>query len=95
MKKFTKGKLVTYVEDDDRRIPDYINSGWKEAAAGKKAESEADSRVRKAIEDVAKSRPRKAKVHATDKQVNEAIAAGETAAAESEAVDDGLLKRGE
>ena len=29
MKEFTKGALVTVVEDNDRRIADYKANGWK------------------------------------------------------------------
>ena len=95
MKKFTKGTLVTYVEDGDRRISDYIKNGWTEATTEQAAESEADSRVKKAMEDVKKHSGKKGKVTPTDSEVNAAIKANETAAAESEAVDDGLMDGGE
>lgn len=95
MKKFTKGMLVTYVDDNDRRIPEYIKNGWKEAAIEKKQMSEADERMTKAIDDVVKSRPKKKKTAPADEEVNAAVKANETAAAESQAVDDGLIKRGE
>ncbi len=99
MKKFTKGTLVAYVDDDDHRIPEYGKNGWKEAtieqATVQTEQSEVDSRVKKAINDVKKHRGKKGKISPTDNEVNAAIKVGETAAAESEAVDDGLLKGGE
>ena len=94
MKKFIKGTLVTYVEDGDRRISDYIKNGWTEATVEQKSQSEADSRVKKAIEDIKKHIGKKGKVSPTDSEVNAAIKVNETAAAESEAVDDGLINGG-
>lgn len=99
MKKFVKGNISTIVEDDDRRIPMYLAGGWKEEKLTARPESEAESRMKKAIEDVVgtkrgTNRSKKKSVH-EDKQVNEAIVSTETAAAESVPVDDGLFKKEE
>ncbi len=104
MRKFVKGKLETTVEDNDRRIPDYLANGWKEVKAptGNGAQSATD----KALDDVANSEGgnktakskgngknkggKGGKPSKTDQKVNDAINANSNAAAESEAVDDGL-----
>lgn len=97
MKTFTKGNLTTVVDDDDRRIPDYMANGWKETATAEKPKDDADERMAKAIADANASESKakngkKSKNTATDKKVNDAVAATAQAAAESEAVDDGLIK---
>lgn len=99
MKQFTKGTLTTMVEDDDRRIPEYVANGWKETKPAEKPTDDADKRRQKAIDDAnasedktGKGKGKGKKNAAPDKKVNDAIAANQAAAAESEAVDDGLLK---
>ncbi len=106
MKTFTKGSLTTVVEDNDRRIPQYLESGWKETGTHPKQEDEADKRIGKAIDDVnasedekkgksgSKTNSKGGKAAAPDKKVNDAIKANANAASESEEVDDGLLKKG-
>ena len=49
MKTFTKGTLTTTVDDDDRRIPQYLANGWKEAPNPEKPKDDADKRIDKAI----------------------------------------------
>ena len=93
MKKFVKGNISTLVEDDDRRIPMYLKTGWKEAKLPDKPATEAEERMKKAIEDVANTKKGKKKNPRDDKQTNEAIASSETAAAEGTPVDDGLFKK--
>ena len=100
MKKFTKGALVSIVEDDDSRIPGYKAEGWKEEKYEGKAKkpNEQEKLLEGALSDANDSEPakggKKQKAGATDKKVNAAIKAKATAAAESEAVDDGLTKGG-
>ncbi len=98
MKTFTKGSLTTVVEDNDRRIPQYIANGWKETGTTPKQKDEADERTGKAIDDVnasagGKKGKGKGKAAAPDKQVNDAIKANANAASEGEEVDDGLLNK--
>ncbi len=93
MKEFTKGNLITVVEDDDRRIPEYKKNGWQERPLTKKVKDDADKRKEEAINDANESEGN-GKNTATDKKVNDAMSAKETAVAESEAVDDGLIKDG-
>ena len=99
MKTFTKGSLTTVVDDDDFRIDEYKANGWKETKTADKPKDEADKRTEKAIDDANASEAdkkgkngKKGKAAAPDKKVNDAVAATATAAAESEAVDDGLIK---
>ena len=55
MRKFVKGKLETVVEDNDRRIPDYLANGWTETTPkAPKSEGE-QSATDKALQDVANS----------------------------------------
>lgn len=96
MKTFTKGNLTTVVDDDDRRIPAYLASGWKETETAEKPKDDADKRTEKAIDDANASESKgkggkKGKNAAPDKKVNDAVEATKNAAEESEAVDDGLL----
>lgn len=99
MKTFTKGTLTTTVDDDDRRIETYLANGWKETAPVEKPKDEADERMAKAIDDANASENvgsngksgKRGKNTAIDKKVNDAVAATAQAAAESEAVDDGLI----
>ena len=95
MKKFVKGDLETIVEDNDRRIPAYIAHGWKETELPEKTLDECDKQLNKAIDDVVESEgtPSKKNRKKPTKKVNDAIKATTTAATESEAVDDGLLKK--
>ena len=93
MKKFVKGNISTFVEDDDRRIEQYLKNGWKEEKLPEKPATAADKRMKQAIEDVAGSKKGKRKIPHDDKQTNEAIASSETAAAEGAPVDDGLFKK--
>ena len=98
MKKFIKGALETVVEDNDRRIPEYISNGWEEVKPNQPKEDEADKRRKKAIDDANASEEKKGKKGkkknaAPDKKVNDAINANAAAASESEEVDDGLLKK--
>lgn len=99
MKTFTKGTLVTTVDDDDRRIPEYLANGWKETATAEKAKDDADKRIDKAIGEANESESKgkgkgggKGKNSAPDKKVNDAVDAAKTAEGEREAVDDGLIK---
>lgn len=99
MKTFTKGTLTTTVDDDDRRIPEYLANGWKEVPTGEKPKDDADKRIDKAISEAneSESKPKgkgggKGKNSATDKKVNDAVVATKNAEAEKEAVDDGLIK---
>lgn len=96
MKTFTKGTLTTTVDDDDRRIPQYLANGWKEAPNPEKPKDDADKRIDKAIGEANESENKgggKGKNSAPDKKVNEAVAAAKTAEGEREAVDDGLIKK--
>lgn len=99
MKTFTKGNLTTVVDDDDFRIAEYKANGWKESETVDKPKDEADTRIANAIDAAnasetpdKKGKGKKGKAAAPDKKVNDAVAATATAAAESEAVDDGLIK---
>ena len=97
MKTFTKGTLTTTVDDDDRRIPEYLANGWKETATAEKAKDDADKRIDKAIGEANESESKgkgggKGKNSAPDKKVNDAADAAKTAEGEREAVDDGLIK---
>lgn len=97
MREFKKGALITVVDDDDRRIPEYLASGWKETTLTEKPKDDADKRKEKAMDDVNKSEGKSngKKTTASDKKINDAIKANETAATESEEVDDGLIKKGQ
>lgn len=95
MKTFTKGTLTTTVDDDDRRIPEYLANGWKEAPNPEKAKDDADKRIDKAIGEANESESKgkgKGKNSAPGKKVNEAVDASKNAESEREAVDDGLIK---
>jgi len=99
MKTFTKGTLTTTVDDDDRRIPEYLANGWKETATAEKAKYDADKRIDKAIGEANESESKgkgkgggKGKNSAPDKKVNEAVDASKVAEGEREEVDDGLIK---
>lgn len=95
MKKFIKGTLETIVEDNDRRIPEYIANGWKEKKVEPKPQSESEKRAAEAISEASKpSKGNKKSGKHNDKKINEAIAATETAHTESEPVDDGLFAKG-
>lgn len=97
MKTFTKGNLTTVVDDDDFRIASYKANGWKEVATKDKPKDDADKRIEDAIdaanasENDGKKGKKKGKAAATDKKVNDAVAAAATAAADSDVVDDGLI----
>ncbi len=99
MKTFTKGNLITVVDDDDRRIPAYLANGWEEIATVDKPKDDADGRIENAIDaanasevDSKKGKGgKKGKAAAPDKKVNDAVAATATATADSEPVDDGLI----
>lgn len=97
MKTFTKGTLTTTVDDDDRRIPQYLANGWKEAPNPEKPKDDADKRIDKAIGEANESEnaPKingKGKSSAPNKKVNDAVDASKNAESEREAVDDGLIK---
>jgi len=95
MKTFTKGTLTTTVDDDDRRIPQYLANGWKEAPNPEKPKDDADKRIDKAIGEANESEGKgkgKGKNSAPDKKVNDAVDASKNAESEREAVDDGLIK---
>lgn len=92
MKEFIKGNLITVVDDDDRRISEYRANGWKERPLSKKSKDKADERMESAIAEANASEDNGKKNHATDKKVNDAINACETATEESEVIDDGLIK---
>lgn len=101
MKEFTKGALVTVVEDNDRRIADYKANGWKERPLTPKPQDDADKRIDAAMQEASDSESKsdakgkgekdESKKTAPDKKVNDAVEATKNAAEESEAVDDGLL----
>lgn len=101
MKEFTKGALVTVVEDNDRRIADYKANGWRERPLTPKPQDDADKRIDAAMQEASDSESKsdakgkgkkdKSKKTAPDKKVNDAVEATKNAAEESEAVDDGLL----
>ena len=96
MKEFTKGALVTVVEDNDRRIADYKSNGWKERPLTPKPQDDADKRIDAAMQEASDSESKsdtkdKGKKTAPDKKVNDAVEATKNASEESEAVDDGLL----
>ena len=96
MKTFNKGTLTTTVDDDDRRIPQYLANGWKEAPNPEKPKDDADKRIDKAVNEANESENKgggKGKNSAPDKKVNEAVDAAKTAEGEREAVDDGLIKK--
>lgn len=96
MKTFTKGTLTTTVDDDDRRIPQYLANGWKETATAEKPKDDEDKRIDKAVNEANESENKgggKGKNSAPNKKVNEAVAAAKTAEGEREAVDDGLIKK--
>lgn len=96
MKRFVKGALETVVEDDDRRIKDYIAGGWKAAELTIKPQDDKSKQMNKAIFDANDSEVASAgKNNASDKKVNDAIKANAVAIAESEEVDDGLIKKEE
>lgn len=93
MKTFTKGTLTTTVDDDDRRIPQYLANGWKEAPNPEKPKDDADKRIDKAIGEANETKTNgKGKSSAPDKKVNDAVDASKNAENEREAVDDGLIK---
>lgn len=98
MREFIKDALITVVDDNDRRIPEYISNGWKERTPTPKQKDDADRRIGKAIEDVnaseSGSRKSKGKNTAADKKVNDAIKATAEAVKESAVIDDGLFKNG-
>lgn len=94
MRRFIKGKIETAVDDNDRRIPEYIARGWKEAKPIAKPQDEASKKMSKAIDDANASEAAGEKKRATDKKVNDAIKANNNAVTESEAIDDGLIKIG-
>ena len=105
MRKFVKGKLETVVEDNDRRIPDYLANGWTETTPKAPKTDGEQSATEKALQDVANSEGgndtpkgkgksgkggKTGKPNETDQKVNDAINANANAAGESEAVNDGL-----
>lgn len=101
MKEFTKGTLVTVVDDNDRRIADYLANGWKERPLTLKPQDDADKRIGEAIEAADESESakggkvmNKSKQTAANKKINDAVSATAVAVAESEEIDDGLLNRG-
>lgn len=55
MRKFKKGNLETTVEDNDRRIPDYLSNGWKEITSKTPTDEGKQSATDKALQDVANS----------------------------------------
>lgn len=98
MKKFTKGSLITYVDEKDKRIADYKANGWEEVEAEAKSMDEADTALEKAFKDVVENTSAKEKrktTSKTDKKVNETIASNSTAAKENAEVDDGLFTKTE
>lgn len=97
MRKFTKGKLETVVEDKDRRIPEYLANGWKEVTITPKTPTEAEALLEKSKKDANTTEPKKGgkkqKAGATDQKVNDTIKANANAADEGEEIDDGLVKK--
>lgn len=95
MKKFIKGTLETFVDDDDRRISEYLACGWKEAPMPVKPKDEADELFERALGDVLEADGAAGKKHrSASKKVNDAIKATTAAASESDVVDDGLFNKG-
>lgn len=94
MRKFTKGSLETVVEDDDRRIVQYLANGWKEEAYEPKPQTEEDKRKQEAIAEVGESEGGGEQNPLDDKKTNDAISATEAAHAEGAPVDDGLFNEG-
>lgn len=94
MRKFIKGGVETVVEDDDRRISQYLASGWKEEAYEPKPKSEADKRKQEALDEVGASEGGGNRNPLDDKKTNDALSAKETAHTEVAPVDDGLFKVG-
>jgi hypothetical protein len=97
MKKFTKGTLLSIVDDNDRRIPGYLANGWKEEKNESKVPTKRAEMLEQALTDANESEiqkgGKKGKAVATDKKVNAAIKSKATAAAEGEEIDDGLTKK--
>lgn len=94
MKTFTKGVLITVVDDDDSRIAEYLANGWRETVTISKSRVGIDARIAKALSDANKSNTssgKKGKNTAHDKKVNDAVASTAVADYESETVDDGLI----
>lgn len=98
MRKFTNGAVVSFVEDDDLRIPAYIANGWKEERVGTDEPTELHDLMKQAVKDANESEPKtggkKGKATAAVKKVNAAIKSKIVAAAESVEIDDGLIKKG-
>ena len=92
MKEFIKGNLTTVVDDDDRRISEYLANGWKEKELTKKSKDASDKRKEDEVADANASECNGKKNRASVKKVNDAIRAKENVAYESEAIDDGLMK---
>ena len=96
MKQFIKGTLMTLVEDDDRRIPDYLQNGWIQTKLDGKPKDDADRRIDKAVRDANDSesigKHNGKRSTAPNKKVNAAVEASAIAESECEAVDDGLIK---
>ena len=93
MRKFVCGKIISIVEDDDRRIVEYEakKSGWKEVEF--KAPEPRNDAMGKALKDVKSSEAVDdglLKETVPSKKVNDAIKANAIAKKSSEAVDDGL-----
>ena len=93
MRRFTNGAVVSFVEDDDLRIPAYLANGWKEEIAEASKPIELHNIMRQAVKDANESEPQiiGKKTKATDNKVNAAIKSKIVAAAESEEIDDGLI----
>ena len=94
MVRFTKGLLTTLVDEDDSRIPEYYANGWTRCEPTDKQKTAADKRIDDAVREAnaSEGKNKRARNAASDKKVNDAIVAATNAEAESEAVDDGLIK---
>ncbi len=84
MKEFTKGALVTVVEDNDRRIADYKANGWKERPLTPKPQDDADKRIDAAMQEASDSESKSDAKGKGKKDKREGVTRYE---------DDGILQR--
>lgn len=90
MRKFTSGKLISFVDNDDLRIPAYMANGWKEEIAEISKPTELHNTMKQAVKEVSESEGGK-KTKATDEKVNAATKSKMVAADEVKEIDDGLI----
>ncbi len=95
MRKFIFQGITTVVEDDDRRIAEYLENGWKEIEyENTSIPSEQGEILQSALKDVVKSEKAAKKKTTASKKVTAAAKAKSTAAKQKKPVNDGLLKGG-